>query len=394
MFFDFRNYLRFFALSFFKPKQSLTPLSLRRLFFLGLFFIFFPIFQLFNFFCFILDDLFFPGYRKIELKPPVFIIGNPRSGTTFMHRLMAKDTDCFFYFKTWEIIFPAIIQKKFFCLIDRIDCVMGGYLGKVVRHFEVLLLGNFLRKHPTGLFYPEEDEILLIHIFSSVYLMFFFPLIEEISDFVRFDQSITPENKQRIMTFYKNCIKRQAYYKGGKTTLLSKNPAFSSKVDTLYRYFPDCNIIYMLRNPLDVIPSMISEVLTTCIYPLNQTGPLHIFQTFLYETACFFYEYPLSILEEVSNETYLLINYDEFIMQPSKKIQEIYNHFNFDLTPGLTKALDKEEGKAKTYQSKHFYSLDQYRLSREKIVSDFNFIFEQFGFDKREKEGLNQESVI
>ncbi len=48
-----------------------------------------------------LDEILFPGYRKINLPRPVFIIGNPRSGTTFLQRLLARDEANFHCLKTW-----------------------------------------------------------------------------------------------------------------------------------------------------------------------------------------------------------------------------------------------------------------------------------------------------
>ena len=35
-----------------------------------------------------LDHLFYPRHRKQPIDRPIFIIGNPRSGTTFLHRLL------------------------------------------------------------------------------------------------------------------------------------------------------------------------------------------------------------------------------------------------------------------------------------------------------------------
>ncbi len=37
-----------------------------------------------------LDAIFFPGFKNVEIKQPVFIIGHPRSGTTFMHKLFTQ----------------------------------------------------------------------------------------------------------------------------------------------------------------------------------------------------------------------------------------------------------------------------------------------------------------
>src|SRR5580704_1043802 len=47
----------------------------------------------------IVDEIFFRGYRKVQIKEPVFIISNPRSGTTFLHRLISLDEENFIYTK-------------------------------------------------------------------------------------------------------------------------------------------------------------------------------------------------------------------------------------------------------------------------------------------------------
>ena len=60
----------------------------------------------------LLDRLFFPGCGKAEIRNPVFVIGNGRSGTTFFHRLLCGDEERFVYFRSWEILFPSLLQKK------------------------------------------------------------------------------------------------------------------------------------------------------------------------------------------------------------------------------------------------------------------------------------------
>jgi len=388
MYFDFGRFFRLAHLSICKAKDAPTTFTFKRFLQVFCFLIFFPPMQLFNRICFLLDDLFFPGYRKRKVKQPVFIIGNPRSGTTFIHRLMAKDTNHFFCFKTWEIIFPAIIQKKIFSFMGKIDRLAGSILSKTIRRCEILLLGDFLNKHPTGLFHFEEDEMLLIHIFSSLYLLFFFPFIHEVESFIHFDLDLKPKNRKRIMQFYLNCLKRQAHFKANNKNLLSKNPVFSSKINTLYRHFSDCKIIYMVRNPLDVVPSMISDVEATCIYSLNKPKEASQIQDVIYETAQFFYAYPLERLDRAAKSSFLIVNYEDLIKQPRKTIQAVYDHFGFEITADYAEILQKEEIKAKNYRSKHIYSLDQFNLSSEKIVADFHTIFQRFGFDTRQPSHL------
>ncbi len=56
----------------------------------------------------LIDELVFPKYREQEMVEPLFIIGNPRSGTTFLHCLLELDKERYNSFLTVEMIFGAI----------------------------------------------------------------------------------------------------------------------------------------------------------------------------------------------------------------------------------------------------------------------------------------------
>ncbi|HEY4794368.1 MAG TPA: sulfotransferase, partial [Mycobacterium sp.] len=58
-----------------------------------------------------LDHVFYPSHRKQPIDRPIFIIGNPRSGTTFLHRLLLGAGDMA-ALELWEMLFPAITARK------------------------------------------------------------------------------------------------------------------------------------------------------------------------------------------------------------------------------------------------------------------------------------------
>ena len=115
---------------------------------------------LLNALCLLLDRLLFPGYRKIEIKKPVFIIGNARSGTTLFHRLLCADDDRFVHFVTWEILFPSLLQKR------AIRALTTTYQRLFPNSFQRLAawedrqLQEIKKMHPIGVNKPEEDESL------------------------------------------------------------------------------------------------------------------------------------------------------------------------------------------------------------------------------------------
>ena len=64
----------------------------------------------------------FPGYREVEIRDPVHVVGIPRSGTTYMHRALAAHPG-FTSLRKWELLLaPSVTKKKFFfLLLGRLD---------------------------------------------------------------------------------------------------------------------------------------------------------------------------------------------------------------------------------------------------------------------------------
>lgn len=382
MYFNFRAFFRIAYFSFFKWRGTPARLTPKRILFLLGFFLTFPIVQLFNAICLLLDEIFFPGYRKVELKKPVFITGNFRSGTTFIHRVMARDEQ-FFCFRTWEIMFPAIIQKETISLIGRIDRLMGSIFSKGLKRFESRFFHDFNKMHKVSLFSPEEDDKVLIHSFAHMDLIWFFPFFEEFKWLKEFDQLASPKDRKRVMTFYKKCIKRQAYFKGNKGHLISKSPLASSRINSLYEYFPECKIIYMVRNPLDVIPSMINMAHEILYSTINiETGyQIPIFQDKIYDTIKYYYTYPLDQFELKPQNSYVVIKYEDLVREPGQVVQAAYQQLDLEFNTRFLNILKEEDEKMKNYKSSHIYSIDQNKLTREQIVSDLHDIFDRFAFD-------------
>jgi len=102
MTYNFWLFWRTFYRSFFQPN-ALARLTRKRLIFLILFYLIWPVGSLIHWCCFLLDDIFFPGHKTQPIDKPLFILGNLRSGSTFLHRLLSRDSDTFTSLTTWDI---------------------------------------------------------------------------------------------------------------------------------------------------------------------------------------------------------------------------------------------------------------------------------------------------
>lgn len=379
MYFDFRRFFKAMFLSFFKWRESPAPFDAKRVAFLVSFAIGYPLVEAFNRFCFLLDELLYPEWKQVKLKPPVFIVGNPRSGTTFTHRVMAKDEGQFFYFKAWEIFFPAIVQKKALALLGRIDATFGSPLEKIVRRIENRTFDDFNKMHRLSAFEPEEDDKLSLHIFSSLDLLWFFPFKELTIGFAHFDEMLSDTEKNRIMGFYKDCIRRQAFFKGNQGRLLSKNPVCPPKVKSLLDHFPGCQFIFPIRNPLEVVPSMVNMAHEMWKATIRMPDGFPM-QEDVYETLKYFYTYPHSCFKSLPDHVYAVVRYDDLVSHPKKIIEGIYGKLGWTVSEEFSRILSQEEEKARTYRSEHLYSLDTLQISKERILSDLKDIFQTYAF--------------
>jgi hypothetical protein len=378
--FNFKLFFEQVRVTFSNNPNAHARLTRRRF---GILLVLFPVFALFKLLQligFAIDDFLFKDYQQHELAQPVFIIGNMRSGTTFLHRLLAKDKDNFSHIRTWEIYFaPSIFQRKLIWTIQRLDQKLGGRIQRwLVRQEQKSWFNNPI--HKISLWEAEEDESLLFNIWESIFTSVFFPHPDLVRKYAYFDKQLSRRERRKIMRFYKACLRRHLYAHNSRSKFLSKNPAFSAKVASLYEYFPNAKIIYMLRNPLETVPSLISWM----CYQWSQFSDLdqeYLYQEYLIQLAKEWYEYPLEQLAQAPPESYEIVVYDELVKDPKRVISRFYEKFGFEITPEFENILDQANEAAKSYHSEHRYSLKKIGVSKEELFRNFQSVLERFGFD-------------
>jgi omega-hydroxy-beta-dihydromenaquinone-9 sulfotransferase len=269
--------------------------TMRRARIFAFYFFFLPSILIWNHIGFFLDDLFFPCWANEFVKKPMFIVGNARSGTTWLHRLITTQIDGapkqhFLTLKTWELIFAVSVSwRLLFTALYLFDKrVLCGALLCVVLFFESMLTGNrrSANAHNFSLLDAEEDEWLMIHVALSQLITFFFPMGGDLimpiilfdyipsSSVPTTDVQLSAADKLAIFKYYRQCVQRHIYFHkqfGGapeNAVFVSKNPAFTLRIPTLYETFPDARVVCLLRDPVQSIPSMISYISKVCLHIL------------------------------------------------------------------------------------------------------------------------------
>jgi len=379
--YNFRLFWRTFYRSFFKPNAP-ARLTRKRFLFLALFYLVWPLGSLVHWFCFWLDDIFFPAHKTQVIEKPLFILGNLRSGSTFLHRLLSRDSDTFTSLTTWDIyLTPSVTQKKITQFVSQIDNKLGGHLHRLLYAFDRATLGKF-KIHPISFFQPEEDENIHLHIWDGYFVTFLFPFMDEMPNYQHFDEALSPEHKRRIMTFYKSMLQRHMYATG-KKYFVAKNPAFSAKIETLVEFFPDARIIYLARNPLDMLPSTVSWI----NYARRQfTDPAeqYLYLDEILDMTQYWYRHPLRYLDSHHSPRHLILKYDDLIQRPEQVVHTFYEQFGYPDNPDLNRFVDEAVKEALSHSRDHVYSYEEMGFTRRQIISLYSDIFERFGFDTRE----------
>lgn len=257
---------------------------------------------------FLLDEILFRGYRNVPIEKPVVITGIPRSGTTFLHRTLAEDTNQFTTMRTWEALFaPSITQRCVLKGIARLDRAVGRPLHRLLDALTRRFTRGFAHIHEVGLRAPEEDYLTLLPAAGCFIMVLAFPASPSLWQLGRFHE-IPAEQRAILIDFYKACLRKHLYAEGRGRRLLSKNAAFASWLPDLRFALPDARFIVCVREPRPALASQLSSLrsglrvfgtLTAAeTYSLQfQTAFAHAYRIIQQETGSFLVDH-LSIIDQ------------------------------------------------------------------------------------------------
>ena len=299
-----------------------------------------------------LDHLLFPGFLRQPIRQPVFIIAPPRSGTTFLQKLLARNREVFAPVLMYQTIFPSITLQKIILgianLTTKKDGLLGGWIGWMERHF----FGGWDNMHKMRFNQPEEDDGFFVHTFVTEAIYLLFPYVRLLWG-AGFADDLPPAQRRRVMRYYRSCLQRHLYLHGRNKILLSKATQLSGSVLALREEFPDARIINILRNPAESIASHVSV-----FYPVwkwvNPSLPKKSRESFEYaELAAAWFRHLEAEDQRADRRLYLRIRYRDLVSKPGETVRSIYRHFRISLSPKASAAITRAARQSLEYKSTH-----------------------------------------
>ncbi len=359
--------------------SSRWPQNWRRFKFLFLFTVLWPWLKLFAFPCLMLDYILYPGFHKIPVKEPLFIVGNWRTGSTMLYRNIARDTDNVACFTFLDALLPAICMKRAVARLQRIDRWLGGWGAKVGAKIDDLFLAEYSRIHPMGFMLPEEDEHALLVDLCSASMFELFPMVKRFRRLFFVDQEMPRLQREFVMQRYAKLVRRQLYHLGPHKRFVAKNPLFTHKIKSLATHFPDAKFVHLVRNPVNTVVSTASLF----HFVWHETGALPPDQQDM-DTVMEFchegYQHAARCGGELEDSRWVNVRFQEPIGDPEGTIRMLWERFGWPVNPNLADVLATASTRQKKWRNKHTYTPAQFGLTESGIYEDFRYVYDEYGF--------------
>ena len=349
-----------------------TQIGIRRVLVMLAFLPLFALVQGIHWIGFLLDDVLFRGWRRVQVREPLFVLGVPRSGTTKLHEVLAKD-DQYTTFSTWECLFAlSVTERRFWLGLSRIDALIGRPGARVLSWIERRIFAALDDVHAMSLTTPEEDYFALMPILSCFILALPFPGFEHLWRIGRFDQALPDAERQRILDFYEASLKKHLYVHGAHKRLLSKNAAFAPLAGSLAERFADARFIVCLRDPMQTVPSQLSSIAPGLAFFGVPPDSTTIRDRFLDQLA-FYYSNLDALARSQPPERCVTIGLPQLKAGLATTLTAAYARLGLPLDDRFAQVLEGEAISARRYRSEHSYTLEQFGLDPARIATRFAF---------------------
>jgi len=186
---------------------------------------------------------------ETDVGRPIFIVGHWRTGTTWLHELLALDP---------RFVAPSTLE----CFAPRY-CLLVGWLARLLTVF--LPKTRPMDEMPVGWDRPQEDELALLNMgIGSPYETMIFPNHRPIrSEYFHVGELAKEQRENWQVGFTQFC--RQVMFRGrreraespGEKRLVLKSPPHTARIAFLRQLFPGAQFIHVVRHPYEVFASSV-----------------------------------------------------------------------------------------------------------------------------------------
>jgi hypothetical protein len=265
---------------------------------------------------------------NLQIEQPIFITGLPRSGTTFLHRLLLEDPGNRAPL-VWETIYPNPPQR------GRPWRGHDARIARVARQLRAFerLAPEFRALHPLEATSPQECSEITAHVFRSL----------------RFDTNyripsyrewLDQDGHLPAYRFHRRFLQHLQHQAPGERWVL-KCPDHLFALDAIRVVYPDARLVFVHRDPAKVLLSVakLTEVLRRPF--TRQLDPHEIGR----QESARWLEGTRRMLAAGDDaglrEKIHHVQHTALVADPVGTVAALYRHFGLELTPATAAAIEE-----------------------------------------------------
>ncbi len=306
---------------------------------------------------------------KVE-KPPLFILGHWRSGTTYLFNLLSCDPDTAFMDSLTTFTFHNFLLLRYHLPKYYNQALTGDRCGDDM---------EFLPHSPQEECYAIADCIDE----TFTHLITFPQNYQKYMDYA-FEDGLTPEQRRRWCETHEYLLKKITYFRKGKR-ILFKSPDNTAKMGMLHDLYPEAKFIHIYRDPYKVLMSTINMFEEGIRAMTFEPVPSHeLIEKMAVQFYKRIYTRYLKDMARVPKEQLVEIAYSDLVKAPIDTLAQIYNTLSL---PGFDRARPLMQAHV---DSQKAYRTNQFTLApslRDQINSELGFFFAHYHIPMKTAEG-------
>jgi hypothetical protein len=302
-----------------------------------------------------------PRIHDERLTRPIVIVGLPRTGTTFLHRLLASDTERVRALMSWEALMPVPLMGE----TEPSKRIAAAERGEAALRY---LAPDFFAVHPIDARGPEEDILLLDLAFRSTVP----EATMNVPSYATWLESADQGPAYHQMARALRALQWQRRPPAAEWRWVLKTPHHLEWLDELPKVLDRPLIVWTHRAPREVVGSFCSMIAHGRGVFSDAVDPHEIGRYWLQKGKRMVAR-AMDFRSRVGADDFIDVRYEDLIADPMRIAQTIQERAGLAPTAASETALAASLGReTKDRHGKHRYSLDAFGLTPADVDAAFS----------------------
>ena len=309
---------------------------------------------------------------RIE-QAPVFVLGHWRTGTTYLHRLLACD-DRFAY----PTLYDSMAANHFVLTAPLVKKLLQGLLPKQ----------RPMDKMSINLDDPEEDEFAQVAMGGPtiLYRMAFpnhpVPHTEWLDM-----EGVSDQDRQRFQHGFLWFLKALTFLK--KKRLVLKYPGQTGRIGLLAEMFPQARFVHLTRNPSEIFPSTRRNWEAMDFTQGFQIPHHKHLDEFIYETLTRMYRGFERQRKKIDPAMICDLRYEELVRDPIGQLSAVYAQLDLGDFEYVRSRLESEVAAQKKYRASSYALAPKVQAELQRR---WGFYMEKYGYPDTARSSSSDQS--